>query len=119
MEDHLRSETLNGILQSITNLSNIPMTKKGIELYYQHHIIGDGVRGKINVAMSTTMGDMKDIVNPFRKYINKLKVYVSQSSLGLVDAILFSVMLHTDPQDIKSSIFDIMHDDTPISVFAK
>jgi hypothetical protein len=37
---------------------------------------------------------------------------------------IIGVMLHTDPQltfcdDIKSSIFNIMHDDTPISVFTK
>jgi hypothetical protein len=67
--------------------------------------------------MSKTLGDMKDIVTPFRKYLNKENA--SQASLGLVYARIIGVMLHTEPQltfcdDIKSSIFDIMHDDTPI-----
>jgi hypothetical protein len=70
------------------------------------------------------MGDMKDLTTPFQKYLNKEKVYVSQASLGLVDARIIGVMLHTDPQltfrdHIKSSIFDIMRDDTPISILAK
>jgi hypothetical protein len=47
------------------------MTKEEAELYYQHRIVGDGVRGKTNVAMSKTMGDMKDFATPFRKYLNK------------------------------------------------
>jgi hypothetical protein len=51
-------------------------------------------------------------------------VYVSRASLGLVDVRISGVVLHTDPQltfrdDIKSSIVDIMRDDTPISVFTK
>jgi hypothetical protein len=59
-------ESLNGIAQSITNPSNIPTMKEGVELYYQHRIVGDGVRGKINIAMSNTLGDMKYLGNPFR-----------------------------------------------------
>jgi hypothetical protein len=51
-------------------------------------------------------------------------VYVSQAPLGLVDPRVIGRMLHTDPQltfrdDIKSLIFDIMCDDTPIYVFTK
>jgi hypothetical protein len=74
--------------------------------------------------MSKTFGDMKDPGTPFRKYLNKEEVYVSQTPLGLIDAMIIGVMLHTDPQltfrdDIKSSIFDIMHDDTPIAVFTE
>jgi hypothetical protein len=38
--------------------------------------------GKINLAMSKTVGDMKYLATPFRKYLNKEKVYVSQASLG-------------------------------------
>jgi hypothetical protein len=106
------SERLNGSTQSITISSNIPTTKEGAEMYSQHRV-GDGVREKINVAMSKTMGDMKYIATPFRMYLNKEKVPVSQEFLDLVDARIICVMLHTDPQlmfwdDIKSSIFDIM-----------
>jgi hypothetical protein len=118
-----RIEPPNGSTQSIINPRNTPTTKEGGEVYYQHRVVGNGVRVEINMAMSKTMGDTKDLVTPFRKYLNKEKVYVSQATLGLVDAILIGIMLHTDPQltfrdDINSSIFDIMHDDTPISVFA-
>jgi hypothetical protein len=60
---------------------------------------------------------MQDLATPFR-------FHVSRASLGLVDAIIIGVVLQTDPQltfrnDIKSSIFDSMQDDTPISVFTK
>jgi hypothetical protein len=70
------------------------------------------------------MGDMKDVSTPFRKYLNKEKVYVSQAFLGLVDAMIIGVMLQTDRNltfrdDIKTSICEIMRDDTPISVFTK
>jgi hypothetical protein len=119
-----RIEPLNGSYQSITNPCNITTTEEGVELYYQHLIIGDGVREKINISMSTTLSDMKYLGTPFRKYLNKEKVYVYQASLGLVDTRIVRVMLHTDPQltfrdDVKYSIFNIMHDDTPISVFTK
>jgi hypothetical protein len=74
--------------------------------------------------MSKTMGNMKDVSTLFRKYLNKEKVYVSQASLGLVDVRIIGVMLQTDPNltfrdDIKTSIYDIMQEDTPISVFTK
>jgi hypothetical protein len=70
------------------------------------------------------MGEMKDISTPFRKYLNKEKFTVSQAYLGLVDARIIGVMLQTYPNltfrdDIKNSIYDIMRDDTPISVFTK
>jgi hypothetical protein len=64
---------LNGSAQSIANSSTIPMTKECVELYYQHHIVADGIRGKVNVSMSKTMGDMKDVSTPFRKCLNKEK----------------------------------------------
>jgi hypothetical protein len=76
------------------------------------------------VSMFKTMGDMKDVSTSFRKYLNKEKVYVSQASLGLVDARIIGIMLQTYPNltfrdDIKTSIYDIMRDYTPISVFTK
>jgi hypothetical protein len=117
-------ESLNESAQSITNPSNIPTTKESVELYYQHRIVADGIRGKINVAMSKTMDDIKDLATPFRKYLSKEKVYESQASLDLIDARLIGVMLQTDPQltfrdDINTSIFDIMRDNTSHSVFTK
>jgi hypothetical protein len=119
-----RIKPLNGSANRITYPSNIPTTKEGVELYYQHHIVANGIRGKINISMSKTMDDMKDLGTTFRKYLNKEKVYVSQASLGLVDARIIGVMLLSDPNltfcdDIKTSIYDIMRDDTPISVFTK
>jgi hypothetical protein len=55
-----RIEPLNGSAQCIINPSNIPTSNKGIELYYQHMVIADGIRGKINVTITRTMGE----VNP-------------------------------------------------------
>jgi hypothetical protein len=117
-------DPLNGSAQCIMNPSNIPTTKEGVERYYQHRIVAGGIRGKINVSMSKTMDDMKDLSTPFRKYLNNEKIYISQASLGLVDAMIIGVMLKTDPNlnfrdDIKTSIYDIMRDDTPISVSTK
>jgi hypothetical protein len=40
-----RIESLNGSVQCITNPSNIPNTKDGVDLYYQHRGIADGIRG--------------------------------------------------------------------------
>jgi hypothetical protein len=121
---YFRIEPINGSAQSISNPSNIPTSKEGVELYYQHRIVEDGVRGKITVAMSEMMGDLKDPATPFRKYLNKENVYVYQASLGLVNARIIGVMIHTDPQlnfrdDIKSSIFNIMRNNMPISVFTQ
>jgi hypothetical protein len=74
--------------------------------------------------MSKMMGDMKDVSTPFWKYLNKEKVSVSRASLGLVDARIIGVMIQTDPNvtfrdDIKTSIYEIMRDNTPISVLTK
>jgi hypothetical protein len=74
-------EPLNGGDQSITNPSNIPTTKEGDELYFQHRIVPGGIMGEINVAMLKTMGDMKDLATPLRKYLKKEKVSVSQASI--------------------------------------
>jgi hypothetical protein len=117
-----RLEPLNGSGQCITNPSNTPSSKD--DLYYQHRVVADGIRGKINVTISRTMGELKDMSTPFRKYLNQDKVYVSPAVLGLVDTSIIGVMLQTDPlltfcDDIKASIMDIMNDDTPMSVFAK
>jgi hypothetical protein len=117
-------DPLNSSAQCITNPSNIPTTKEGIALYYQHRIVADGIRGEINVSMSKTMGDIKDVSTHFRKNLNTEKVYVSHASLSLVDVRIIGVMIQTDPNltfrdDIKTSIYDIMRDNTPISVFTK
>jgi hypothetical protein len=66
-----RIEPLNGQWQCIYNPSNIPTSKDGMELYYQHRVVTDGIRGKIKVTMSSTMGEMKDPATPFRKYLNQ------------------------------------------------
>jgi hypothetical protein len=87
-----RTDPLNGSAQLITNPSNIPTNKEVVELYYQHRIFDDRIRGEINVSMSKTMGDMKDFSTPFRKYLNKEKVYVFQASLGLADVRIIGVM---------------------------
>jgi hypothetical protein len=90
-------KTLNGSAHSISNPSNIPTFQKGVELYYQHRIVEDGICGKINAVMSKMMGNLKDPETPFRKYLNKEVFNVSQASLGLIDAIIIGVMLHTNP----------------------
>jgi hypothetical protein len=95
-----------------------------MELYYQHRVVTDGIRGKINDTIYHTMGEMKDPKTPFRKYLNQENVYVSHVVLGLVDTRIIGAMLQTDPimtfrGDIKASIMDIMSDNTPITVFSK
>jgi hypothetical protein len=70
------------------------------------------------------MGEMKDRATPFRKYLNREKVYVSPAVLGLVDTRIIGVMLQTDPMltfrdDMKANIMDIMSDNTPLAVFSK
>jgi hypothetical protein len=87
-------------------------------------LVVGGIRGKINVTLSRTMGKMKNPSTPFRKYLNQNKVYASTSVLGLVDTRIIGVVLQTDPQftfrdDIKDSIMDIMCDKTVLSVFGK
>jgi hypothetical protein len=119
-----RLEPLNGSGQCITNPSNIPNSKDGIDIYYQDRVVADGIHGKLNVTMSRMMGDMKYMSTPFRKYLNQYKVYVSPAVLGLVDTRIIGVMLQTDPlltfhDNLKASIMDIMNDDNPMSVFAK
>ena len=115
-------EPLNGTGQSITNPSNIPTSKEGIELYYQHQAVADGIRGKLNVTMTCTIGDMKDPSTPFWKYLNQEKVYSSPAVLGLVDTRIIGIMFQTDPNltfrdNIKMSIMDIMNDNTPMYFF--
>jgi hypothetical protein len=119
-----RIEPLSGNGQCISNPSKIPTSKEGMELYYQHRVVTDGIRGKFNVTMNREMGEMKDPVITFRKYLNQDKRYVSPALLGLVDTRIIGVVLQTDPtltfrDDIKASIMYIMNDNTSLSVFAK
>jgi hypothetical protein len=64
--------------QSIAWPNGIPPSKKGIDLYFQHNTVKDGVRGKINVTMSKSIGKIKEIHSAFRAYLNNEKVYASQ-----------------------------------------
>jgi hypothetical protein len=93
-----RIKPLNGSAQCISNPSNIPTSKDGVELYYQHRIVADGIRGKIIMTMSKTMLDVKVPATHFRKYLNQDKIYFSLASLELVDARIIGVMLQTYPQ---------------------
>jgi hypothetical protein len=82
------------------------------------------VRGKINVTMAKSIGQMKEMHSAFRTYLNKEKIYVIQSALGLVDARLIGVFLQADPNltfrdDLKGVITDVMADGTLISIFPK
>jgi hypothetical protein len=121
-DPEFRLDPINGRGQCITNPSNIPTSKEGVELYYQHRVVANGIICNVNVTMSLTMGEMKDLSTPFHKYLNQDKFYVSPAVLRLIDTHIIGVMLQTDPQltfcdDIKSSIMEIMDDDTPLSVF--
>jgi hypothetical protein len=123
-DTEFRLEPLNGSGQRITNPSNIPSSKDDINLYYQQKVIADGIIGKVKVTMSRTMGELKDMSTPFRKYLNQDNIYVSPAVLGLIDTHIIGVILQTDPllifrNDIKVSIIDIMHYDTPMPLFAK
>jgi hypothetical protein len=54
-----RTQSLQGGDQSIAWPNMTPVTKEGIDLYFQHKIVKYGVRGKINVTMSKSIGQMK------------------------------------------------------------
>jgi hypothetical protein len=116
-----RIEPLNGQGQCISNPRNIPISKDGMELYYQHRVVTDGIRGINNGAMSRAVGEMKDPGTPFRKYLNQEKVYASPAVLGLVDTRIIGVMLQTHPtltfrDDIKAPIMDIMSDNRRLDI---
>jgi hypothetical protein len=79
------------------------------------------VRGKITVIMLKSIGQMKYMSSAFHAYFNKDKVYVSQASLGLVDACIIGVFLQANPtltfrDDLKEAIMEAMSDATPISI---
>jgi hypothetical protein len=117
-----RIEPFNGQGQCISNPRNIPPSKYGMELYYQHRVVTVGIQGGNNVTMSCPMGEMKDPAT--RKYLNQEKVYVPPSVLGLVDTRVIGVMIQTDPvltfrDNLKSYIMDIISDNTPLTVFSK
>jgi hypothetical protein len=91
-------------------------------------MVNDGVRGNINVNMTKSNGQMKDMNSAFRSYLNKENVYISQSALYLVDARIIVVLLHTNPtlifrddlkEAIMEAIMEAMTDDTPISISPK
>jgi hypothetical protein len=71
---------LQGGNQSIAYPDDTPNTKEGIDLYFQHKIVKYGVRGKINVTMEKSIGQMKYMNSAFRSYLNREKVYGSQSA---------------------------------------
>jgi hypothetical protein len=52
---------LQGRDQSIAYPNGIPAAKEGIDFYFQHKMGKDGVRGKINVTMTKSIGQMKDM----------------------------------------------------------
>jgi hypothetical protein len=56
---------LKGGNQSIAYPDGIPATKEGIDLYFQHKIVKDGIGGKITVTMTKSIGQMKDIGSAF------------------------------------------------------
>jgi hypothetical protein len=124
MDTDFLIQPLQGGDQSIAWPNGTPATKEGIYLYFQHKVIKDGVRGKINVKISKSISQMKEANSIFRSNLDKEKVYLSQTSLGLVDAHLIGVFLQADPNltfcnDRKQAIMNVMENGTPISVFLK
>jgi hypothetical protein len=118
-----RIEPLNGSAQCINNPSSIPTTKESVDLYYQHRVVTDIIRGKLNVATTRTMGEMKEHATHFHNYLNQDKVYISPAVMGLADTRIIGVVLQTDPRltfrdYIKATIIDIMSNKTALSVFA-
>jgi hypothetical protein len=100
---------LQGGNQSISKPNGIPTTKEGIDLYFQHKTVKDGVRGKITITVLKSIGQMKDMGSAFRTYLNKEKVYVSQAALGLFNARIIGVVLQANPtltlrDDLKEAI---------------
>jgi hypothetical protein len=105
-------------------LNGILVTKEGIDLYFQEKIIKDGVRGIIDVDTSKSIGQMKETYSDLRMYLNKERVYVSQASLGLIDARLIGIFLQADPHitfrdGLNQATMEVMLDDTPIYIFPK
>jgi hypothetical protein len=45
-DGEFRIDPLNDSAQCIVDPRNIPTSKEGVELYYQHHIVADGIRGE-------------------------------------------------------------------------
>jgi hypothetical protein len=69
-DNNLRIDPLDGSAQNITNQSNIPTNKEGVDHNFQHRSVSDRIRGKINVTMSKTLGDKTYFSTPLRKYLN-------------------------------------------------
>jgi hypothetical protein len=118
------STLLQGGDQIISWPNGIPATKEDIDLYFKHKVAKDGVRGKMNITMSKSIGQMKENTSIFRTYLKQEQVYVSQASLGIVDARLVGFFLQAEPnitshKDLKQAIMEVMADGTPISVFPK
>jgi hypothetical protein len=106
---------LTGGNQSIVWPNRVPTLKEGIDLYFQHKTVKDGVRRKINVTMKKLFGLMKEMHSAFRTYLTKEKVYASQAALGLGEACLIGVFLQADlnrtfRDDLKEAITDVMAD---------
>jgi hypothetical protein len=64
-----RIQPLQGGDQSIAWPNDIPVTKEGINLYFKHKVVKDGVRGEINITMSKSIGQMKENTSIFRTYL--------------------------------------------------
>jgi hypothetical protein len=120
----IRIQPLHGGDQIIAWSIVIPDTKEVIELYCKHKVVNDGVRGKINITISKSIGKMKENISVFRSYL-KIKIkYASQASLGLIDVRLIGVFLQAGPiltfqDDLKQAIMEVMADRTPIWIFPK
>jgi hypothetical protein len=52
--------------RSIAWPNGIPGTKEGIDLYFKHKVAKYGVKGKINVTMTKSIGQMKENTSLFR-----------------------------------------------------
>jgi hypothetical protein len=72
----------------------------------------------------SSIGQIKNMGSAFLTYLNKEKVYISQASLGLVDARIIGVFLQANQtlifrDDLEEAIMEAMADDKPISIFPK
>jgi hypothetical protein len=74
MDKDFRILPLDGFSQRISILTSYQPLKRVSNF---NKVVKDGIRGKINVAMSKSIGDFKNQDSSFRHYLNKEKNYVS------------------------------------------
>jgi hypothetical protein len=94
---------------------DVPSGKDAITVYYQHHLAGNNVSGKMRIQSTSTIAQMKHATSTFKQYLIKDRVHINNSHLGPEEAVVLGWIPGSHPAfSFRDNMREEIKDQMPI-----